>query len=413
MRIDERPVPSTANVLTSPFDATIEHPIEILDTTLREGEQPPGVVFSPDEKLEIARALDDFGIHWVSVGFPAVSEEERETARRIVRGGFRFRTAALCRLLPGDVDLTVDLGVELVSLFLGGSDSHLHDKLGLTEDQGLAKIEAAVAHAKRRGAIASFGVEDFSRTPLPRLVRMLQTAVDAGADWLALPDTLGVLTPTSTRRIVRLLRALLGRPVMLHFHDDLGLALANTLAGLEAGAEMVHVTVNGVGERAGNTCLEELAVVLAVKYGRDLGLRLDRIAELSALVHRGSHTEPPAHKSITGRWAFTHEAGIHVAGVLANPECYQPFPPALVGRHHEVVFGKHSGAKGVERLAARHGIALSDAARTEVLGRIKHAAETRLTTVPEDEILGWMEEAANASAARTTKAVPPVSAAGG
>lgn len=399
MRIDERPVPSSANVLTAPFEARIDQPIEILDTTLREGEQPPGVVFSPDQKLEIARALDDFGVHWVSVGFPAVSEEERETARRIVRGGFRFRTAALCRLVPSDVDLTVDLGVELVSLFLGGSDSHLHDKLGLSEDEALRKIETMVAYSKRRGAITSFGIEDFSRTPLPRLVRMCQAAVDAGADWLALPDTLGVLTPPSTLHIVRLLRALLGRPVMLHFHDDLGLALANSLAGLQAGAEMVHVTVNGVGERAGNTCLEELAVVLAVKYGRDLGLKLECLEELSSLVHRASGTEPPAHKAVTGRWAFTHEAGIHVAGVLATPECYQPFPPSLVGRHHEIVFGKHSGAHGIDRLAELHGLELSKEGRAEVLAKIKRAAEERLSTVDEAEVLEWIREAAGRSAA--------------
>lgn len=394
MKIDERPVPSSANVLTAAFEARIDQPIEILDTTLREGEQPPGMVFSPDQKLEIARALDDFGVHWISVGFPAVSEEERETARRIVEGGFRCRTAALCRVLRADVDLTVDLGVELVSLFLGGSDSHLHDKLGLTEDEALRKIADVVAHSKGRGAITSFGVEDFSRTPLPRLVRMFQAAVDEGADWLALADTLGVLTPPSTYHVVRYLRAHLGVPVMLHFHDDLGLALANSLAGLEAGAEMVHATVNGVGERSGNTCIEELAVVLAVKYGRDLGLKLDRLWELCGLVHRLSGTEPPPHKAVTGKWAFSHEAGIHVAGLLANPECYQPYPPALVGRHHEVVFGKHSGAKGVEELARGHGLELPAEARKAVLAKIKRAAETRLSTVDEDEILGWLREAA-------------------
>lgn len=402
MRIDEPQVPPSINVLTGAFEPPIGQPIEVLDTTLREGEQPPGVVFTPDQKLEIAAALDELGIHWVSVGFPAVSEEERETARRIVRGGFRFRTAALCRLMSSDIDLTVDLGVEQVSLFLGGSDSHLHDKLGLSEDDALRKIESAVGHSKERGAFTAFGVEDFSRTPLPRLVRMLSTAVDSGADLLTLPDTLGVLTPASTSAIVSFLRALLGRPVALHFHDDLGLALANTLAGLAAGAEMVHATVNGVGERAGNTCLEELAVVLAVKHGRDLGFRLDRLTDLCTLVHRFSRTEAPAHKAVTGRWAFTHEAGIHVAGVLANPECYQPFPPSLVGRHHEVVFGKHSGAKGVERLAALHGLALPDEARAEILEKIKRAAETRLSTVDEDEILGWIRGYSAATAESTS-----------
>lgn len=385
---------STANVLTGPFDARIDQPIEVLDTTLREGEQPPGVVFTPDQKLEIARTLDELGIHWVSVGFPAVSAEERETARRIVEGGFRFKTAALCRLLPSDVDATVDVGVDLVSLFLGGSDSHLFDKLGMDEATALGKVEAAVARSRDHGALTAFGVEDFSRTPLPRLIRLLQTAVDAGADQLTLPDTLGVLTPTSTRRIVRMLKALFPEtPLVLHFHNDLGLALANTLAGLEAGAEVVHATINGVGERSGNTCLEELAVLLQVKYGRDLGFRLEKLSELSRLVHEASGTEPPAHKPITGRWCFTHEAGIHVAGVLSNPECYQPYAPALVGRHHEIVFGKHSGGKGVEHLAREHGLELPDYVRAEVLEKIKRRAETHPGTVDEEEILGWIREA--------------------
>jgi isopropylmalate/homocitrate/citramalate synthase len=394
------PTRSTANVLTGAFEDGISQPIEVLDTTLREGEQPPGVVFSPDRKLEIARALDDFGIHWVSVGFPAVSEEERETARRIVEGGFSFKTAALCRLLPSDVDATVDVGVDLVSLFLGGSDSHLHDKLRMDEARALGKVEAAVSRSREHGALTAFGVEDFSRTPLPRLLRLLQTAVDAGADQLTLPDTLGVLTPTSTRRIVRMLVALFPEtPLVLHFHNDLGLALANTLAGLEAGAGIVHVTVNGVGERSGNTCLEELAVALRVKYGRDLGFRLDALEELSRLVHEASGTEPPAHKPVTGRWCFTHEAGIHVAGVLANPECYQPYPPSLVGRHHEIVFGKHSGGKGVEHLAAAHGLDLPEEVRTEVLRRIKQEAESRPGTVDEERILAWIREASQVAPA--------------
>lgn len=392
MKIEERPRESTINALTGPFEARLEQPIELLDTTLREGEQVPGTVFTPDEKLEIARALDEVGVHWVSVGFPAVSPEELATCRRIVQAGFRFRTAALSRLLPSDVDATVDAGVELVSLFLGGSDSHLFDKLRLTEAQALDKIEAAVRHGKDRGALVAFGVEDFSRTPLPRLLRMLQTAVDAGADQLTLPDTLGVLTPTGAGRIVGLLKAVFPVPLVLHFHNDLGLALGNTLAGLEAGAEVAHVTVNGVGERTGNTCLEELAVVLQVKYGRDLGLQLDRLPALSDLVHRASGTRPGPHKPVTGRWCFTHESGIHVAGLLANPECYQPYPPSLVGRHHEVVFGKHSGSQGVAHLAERSGVELPEAGRKAVLERVKAAAEQRKATVEEAEVLQWIRE---------------------
>jgi 2-isopropylmalate synthase len=360
---------------------------------LREGEQTPGVVFTLDEKLEIARALDELGVHWVSVGFPAVSAAERETARRIVQAGLRCRTAALSRLVPSDIDVAADVGVELISLFLGGSDSHIFEKLRITEAAALDRIAAAVRYGKDRGVKIGFSIEDFSRTPLPRLLRMIQAAYDAGADEICLPDTLGMLTPTSARRIVRLLKTLFPRRLALHFHNDLGLALANTLAGLEAGADVAHVTVNGVGERTGNTCLEELAVALKVKYNRDLGLKLERLPALSALVHRAAGTEAGPHKPITGKWCFTHESGIHVAGVLANPECYQPFPPALVGRHHEIVFGKHSGSQGIDFLAEKAGLPpLSETGRKAVLERIKTQSEKRKGMIPDEEVLAWIRE---------------------
>jgi isopropylmalate/homocitrate/citramalate synthase len=281
----------------------------------------------------------------------------------------------------------------MVALFLGGSDSHLRSKLRMTEAEALGKIEAAVRRVKERGAIASFAVEDGSRTPLPRLVKMYEVAVAAGADYLVLADTVGILTPHTTYRVIGILKALFPRPLGLHFHDDLGLALANTLAGLEAGAEMAQVTVNGAGERSGNTCLEELVVALRVKYGRDFGFKLDRLTALTDRVHRASGTHPSEHKSITGKWCFTHESGIHVAGILAEPECYQPYPPQMIGRHHEIVFGKHSGLQAVNYLAAREKLTLSDTARRAVLDKIKRFAESKQGTVEADLVVRWMREA--------------------
>lgn len=385
--------PPTSNVLTGAFERPIAQSVMLYDNTLREGEQPPGVVFTSDEKMAIARALDDFGVHYANVGFPAVSKEEFQSVQRIAKAGLKMKLGALSRVLPEDIDKTVDAGVQMVALFLGGSDTHLEHKLRMTESDALTKIEAAVRRVKERGAIASFAVEDGTRTPLPRLIRMYQTAVEAGADYLVLADTCGVLTPHTTFQIITFLKALLGRPLGLHFHDDLGLALANTLAGLEAGAEMAQVTVNGAGERSGNTCLEELCVALQVKYGRDFGFQLNQLAQLTDLVHRASGTEPSAHKSITGKWCFTHESGIHVAGVLADPECYQTYPPQMVGRHHEIVFGKHSGVQAVNHLASREGIALSDAGKRLVLDKIKHHAERKQGSVDVEMVLGWMREA--------------------
>ena len=383
---------AAANVLTGQFEYHLEQPIEILDSTLREGEQPPGVMFTRDEKLEIARALDDFGMHWISVGFPPVSQEERDTARLLCEAGLRLKTAALCRVRDDDIDVCAEVGVDAISLFLGGSDSHLFDKLRLTEDEACRRIERGVERVKKTGKLCWFGIEDSARTPLPRMLRMFQAAARAGVDNVTFPDTTGVLTPTTTRRIVEILVAVLPCPVVVHFHNDLGLALANTLAALEAGAEGVHVTTNGVGERTGNTCLEELAVVLKVKYGRDLGFRLDKIHQLSQLVHRVSGTVPGAHKPVTGKWAFSHESGIHVAGLLANRESYQPYPPEIVGRRHEILFGKHSGTQGVVYLARQNGLELSDDGARAVLEKIKQRAEERKGIVEEEVILEWIRE---------------------
>jgi isopropylmalate/homocitrate/citramalate synthase len=390
IRIDTRAGDSTANVLTAAFEPAIEQPIELYDNTLREGEQPPGVWFTADEKLAIAGALDAAGVHWANVGFPAVSEAEAASVRAVAGAGLRMKTSALARMLRRDIEITAETGVDMISLFLGGSDVHLAHKYQMTESDALARIEDLVPYAKSSGKVVCFCIEDGSRTPMPRLVRMFQTAEAAGADYVVLADTVGVLTPPSTQAIVGVLRSLLQVPIGVHFHDDLGLSLANTLAALQAGAQMAHVTVNGVGERAGNACLEELAVVLAVKYGRDLGLSLDRLYDLSARVHRASGTEPPAHKAITGKWCFTHESGIHVAGILAEPETYQPYPPALVGRAHELVFGKHSGARSVRYWAEQNGIALGDAACRAVLEQIKRRGKREGGPVSPEQVLAWI-----------------------
>jgi isopropylmalate/homocitrate/citramalate synthase len=379
------------NVLTGPFEARIDQKIVLYDNTLREGEQPPGVVFNSDEKLEIAQMLDEFGMHWANIGFPAVSPEERATCERIAKAGLKkMKLAGLARLTPEDIDVGIDCGLQLIAVFLGISDTHLNDKLHISEAEALKRLEDGIRRCKDRGVMCSFGAEDGSRTPITRLLKAFQVAADAGCDYLVFADTVGVLTPSSTYKIISVLKPLLKAPIGLHFHDDLGLAHANSLAGLEAGAEMVHTTVNGVGERSGNTCTEELAVSLKVKYGVDLGLKLDLLNDLCMRVHRASGTEPPAHKSIMGKWCFSHESGIHVAGVLSNPETYQPYPPAMVGRHHEIVFGKHSGVQAVAKLAEQSGLALSDSGRRAVLQRIKREAERKQGMLTENQILDWI-----------------------
>lgn len=391
MKFDARDVPSSANLLTESFEIPIRNDVIIYDTTLRDGEQTPGVTFTSDEKLEIAMALDALGVHMAAVGMPIVSPAEFAAVKRIASAGLKMQTGALCRLVERDIDRTIESGVQWLGLFTGGSHTHLEEKLGLSEAQATAQIEKLIAYTKACGKGVIFAVEDGSRTPLPRLIRMLQAAEAAGADYIVFTDTVGILTPVSTFMVIRTLASVLKVPIGLHFHNDLGLAQANNLAGLQAGARMAQVSMNGLGERAGNASLEELVVALRVKWGVDVGIRLERLYEVAMLVHRAAGTEPPVNKGVTGKWAFTHESGIHVAGLLTTPETYQPYPPALVGRSHEIVFGKHSGKHGLLYLAERHGLQLSDEVCQAVLARIKEHGEKKASgPIPDDTVLAWI-----------------------
>jgi isopropylmalate/homocitrate/citramalate synthase len=404
LRLPARSGTSTANILTGPFEARLD-PARVLiwDSTLREGEQPPGVVFSADEKYDIALRLDDFGVRWAAVGFPAVSPEEMRACKRIAGAGLRMKLTALCRLVDGDIAAVRDSGVHMASLFIGASDTHLKDKLRMTEAEVMTRTEAAFRKCRDVGLPFTFAVEDGTRAPLDRLVRLFKLGADAGSEVTMLCDTVGILTPTTTYHIVtKLLAALPGKRFGVHFHNDLGLALANTLAALEAGAEVVNTTVNGAGERSGNVCLEELVVVLKVKYGLDLGFKLENVYDLCMTVHRASRTVASDHKPITGTSCFSHEAGIHVAGILSNPETYQPFAPELVGRHHQIVLGKHSGTQSIGFLAQRAGLTLSEEARTLLLLRIKQEAERRHGQVPEEDVLKWIREAGSAEVPATS-----------
>ncbi len=393
LKLRSAPTESTINLLTGQFDDPLtSKKIEVYDNTLREGEQAPGVVFSPNDKLALARELDAFGTHWANVGFPAASKQERDAVELIAKAGLRMKIAALSRISDSDIDATVDSGVQMVSLFLGGSDVHLNDKLKIDEATALARIEAGVSRVRERGAQAAFTIEDGSRTPMDRLLRMFRCAADAGADYLILADTVGILTPISTGRIVAKLVNELPKPIGLHFHDDLGLALANTVAGLHAGAQMAHTTMTGPGERSGNVCLAELAVVLQLKYGTDLGLRLELIEQLAQRVYRMSGTTPPPHKAVTGKWCFTHESGIHVAGMLAHPETYQPYAPSIIGREHHVVFGKHSGVAALRYAADEIGLRSSEVSLKRVLDRVKTGAESQRHGITDDQVRTWLRE---------------------
>ena len=378
-----------ANVLTQLFQRAIEQPIKVTENSLRDGEQFPGVAYTVADKIAIAQALAEVGIYGMSLGFPAVSQGERDTVKELMALNLKIpRIWAIARLVKSDIDHVLECGLSWLGTFVSTSDWHMRDKLRMTEEQVLARMEEQIPYAIACGVNVAIGFEDASRTPLPRLLRLVKTAVDLGVHTIFIADTVGILTPSATYGLFSLLRKMVPCELATHFHNDLGMSTANAIAALEAGADLVDCTLAGLGERAGNTPLEELLVTLRVKYGRDLGMRLDKLPEAARILSEAAKMPMATNKPIFGDNVFSHESGIHVHGLLANPICYQPFPPALIGREHRFIYGKHSGLASIAHLTRREGIELSKSQLEQVLERVKRTAESKVP-VSEGDVLSW------------------------
>lgn len=351
-------------------DRRIDHDVLILDTTLREGEQTPGVTFTIEEKLEIVRRLDEIGVDMIEAGDPNVSKDVKEAVRRIAKEGLRAEILAHCRALIPDVENAASCEVDRVAIFIGTSKSHLQSKLRKDEDKAIDLVSKAIEHAKNQGLKVRFTAEDASRTDYDFLLRICKKAEEAGADRISIPDTVGVMTPNTVRVLFSNLSEKLKAELDTHCHDDLGMATANTLAGLEGGATAAHVTINGLGERSGIAPLSEVAVALKVAYGIET-VKLEQLPALSLLCERLSGVVPAPTAPIIGENAFTHKAGIHVAGVLANPATYEGFPPDLIGRQRDIIIDKYTGVHAVRSRLERLGVSLNDSQITNIVQAIK------------------------------------------
>jgi len=356
--------------------------IEICDVTLRDGEQTPGVSFSCKEKVEIATLLDEIGIEMIEAGFPAVSENEKNCVKTIANLGLDARISGFCRAKKPDIQDAIDCGVDMVSIFIPTSELHVRLKFKKSREQVLEDSLEMIDFARDHGMQVRFAAEDASRTDLPFLKLVYQRAAERGAVLLSYADTVGCLIPSEMHAVMTELVASVDRPFCAHCHNDMGCAVANTLTAAEAGAFQLHTTVNGIGERAGNTSLEELLIILRTKKGIDR-YDLSKLMELSHLVEKYSGISLPRNKPVTGELAFSHESGIHIAAILEDPSAYEYFPPDLVGGTRHFILGKHTGKKALEHVVASIGCKLTEKQICAVLDLVKDHSEQKCNITPE------------------------------
>lgn len=348
--------------------------IRIFDTTLRDGEQTPGISLSPEQKLSIAKKLDELGVDAIEAGFPVISEGEFKAVKMIASAGLNCDICGLARTSKKDIDAAADAGLNYIHTFIATSDIHLQYKLKMTREQALAKAIDAVEYGKSRGLQVEFSAEDATRTDREFLKKVFGEVAKAGADRVDIPDTVGYSTPEYIAEITRDTIAATKLPVSVHCHNDFGLAVANALSGIRAGAQCAHVTINGIGERAGNASLEEFVMALkCLQYDQkyETGIKSELIYDTSRFVSKIVGIQVQPNKAIVGDNAFGHESGIHTHGILSNPLTYEPISPELVGRKRWLQVGKHAGIHGMNAMLAEYGIKPSEDQSKQILDKIK------------------------------------------
>jgi len=349
--------------------------VTIYDSTLREGEQMPGVRFTPEQKLEIAKMLIEAGVKQIEAGFAAVSAEECQAIRSIASAKNGAKILSLARAKKEDIDAALNCDVDMVLIFIATSDLHMKKKLRMTEDQVIAAISSSVQYAKDHGLKVGLSTEDTTRSDPSILRKAYSAASDSGADRLGITDTLGCATPQMISELVRFIKGFSKRPVSVHLHNDFGLALANALVAVDAGAEAVATTVCGFGERAGNVPLEQFAMAMKHLYGRDLGIRTEMLTPMAEKVSAFAKIQMSPIQPWVGAHAFAHESGIHVAAVLNDPRTYEYLPPEAVGNTRRIVMGKHSGRSLIAAKLKEKELTAQKGELDEIFSRIKRRGE--------------------------------------
>ena len=351
--------------------------IMLEDSTLREGEQSPGVAFSKPEKVEIARILSEIGVHALEVGIPIMGGPEKEAVLAILDERLPIRLIGWNRGRLEDLEASFDCGLDSVHIGLPASDHHIEQKFHRTRDWVVETMQELVGYAKGQGAWVSVSAEDSGRASLEFLVEYAHAVKEAGADRLRMSDTIGVLDPFRAQDLFATVVGETGLAVQAHMHNDFGLATANTLAAVKGGARHIHVTVNGLGERAGIAALDEVVLGLKQHLGIDVGVRTEGLRRIAEFVAAASNRPIPANKPITGAAIFEHESGIHVDGVLKVPDAFEPFPPELVGATRQIVIGKHSGSGALQHVLHTQGVEVERSELDDLLTAVRYAATER------------------------------------
>ncbi len=360
--------------------------IRVLDSTLREGEQHPGVSFTNKQRIQIAWMLDYFGVDQIEIS-PVVSTDHKEAVKTIIKQGLKADIVSHGRALKEDIDVSLSCDAKWCAAYLGISDIHLKDKLRITREQAMERAVETVEYAKSHGLKIRFTVEDGSRAEPEFLLKMCRAIEEAGVDRISLPDTVGILRPVGMYNFVKKVRETVDVALDAHVHNDIGFALANAFAACDAGVDQIHTTIDGIGERTGIPSLAEVSVALTYLYKSPNDFRLDMLQDLSRLIEEYTSIRPYDSKPIVGSSAYKHKAGTHLAAILRNPAAYEPIPPRTVGNRRRIVFGELAGKTGASYLMSILGLPKDGESAKAVAAGLKNLRMGDLIEIPLEDRL--------------------------